>query len=71
MITLLTVLALCSSPVVTNKTNVWNDIDEKQLNFSKKRCKQLYPESPCLSRFIKMEENVYRAFCKEENRGRI
>lgn len=67
MITLLTMLGLsCPSMNIINKTKVWNVIDKEVLSIAIKRCGELYKNSPCLKKFIKVEENVYRVICSKE-----
>ena len=48
---------------IINFTNVWNKIDQQNLDQAKKRCKVLYKNSPCLKEFIKVRKQVYRATC--------
>jgi len=40
--------------------------EQANLRQAKKRCAELYSESPCLKSFEKREENVFRAICGSE-----
>lgn len=37
--------------------------DTEVLNSAKKRCGELYPDSPCLKTLIKKKEGLYNAIC--------
>lgn len=52
----------CKEPEVRNRTPDWTDMDEKTLQRSKKRCKELY--STCLKVFIKNSSDSYAAICE-------
>ena len=55
---------LCGVLIIINLTALpLNKLDMQHLNFAKKRCAILKPHSPCLKKFIKVEERVYRAIC--------
>lgn len=56
-------LNVCPAPYIHNSTKVWNNIDKRQLKFSKQRCRSLYKYSPCLKFFWKAEEHTYRVIC--------
>jgi hypothetical protein len=68
MIELLAFLILfCPAPKLINLSNEpWNERDKWQLEQSMKRCAQLYPRSPCVKKFIKVESLMYRAICGQE-----
>lgn len=69
MIKFLTLLALsCATTKVVNHTKVWSKNDERALNGAKVRCGQIYPNSPCVRTFYKMEENRYRVICGHEEK---
>jgi hypothetical protein len=55
--------ATCPETKVVNRTEEWNDTDQRSLESAQKRCKVHYEDSPCLKVFEKREENVYRATC--------
>ena len=55
--------AQCPKTVVINYTKIWNDLDQKTLDGAKVRCGQKYPQSPCLTKFIKKDVNAYNAIC--------
>ena len=40
-------------------------IERQSLSRAKKHCSELYPEAPCLKKFIKREELVFWAICGE------
>ena len=68
MITML--LLICTAPQMINTSNeAWNTKDYKTLQISQKRCKQLYPEAPCVKLFHKTEPRVYRVLCKGQKSG--
>jgi len=55
---------ICQAVLILNLTTLpINDRDIKHLQFAKRRCKQIFVESPCLSKFIKVRLDVYRAIC--------
>lgn len=56
-------LLVCAAAIIVNNTNSWTETDKKNLAYAKTRCEQIYKEAPCLKRFIKTEELVYRAIC--------
>jgi hypothetical protein len=37
--------------------------ETQSLNHAKKRCAEIYPDSPCLKSFEKREEQVFWAIC--------
>lgn len=45
----------------------WDKKDNVYLEAAQLRCREIYPKSPCLTKFIKMEEQVFRAVCGKEN----
>lgn len=53
----------CPETKVVNRTNEWNETDQRSLGFAHERCEAHFPDSPCLKTFEKREENVYRATC--------
>lgn len=54
---------LCAAVQIINLTDSWVKIDDQNLAVAEKRCTELYPNSPCLKKFIKKEERVYQAIC--------
>ena len=58
----------CPPTVVENRTNTWKKIDHDNLMMARKRCPELYKDSPCLKFFRKKEELVYHAVCGEESK---
>lgn len=63
--TLLFIMLNCPATDITNLTDTWTDKDEQTLISAGDRCYKIYPDSPCLIRFWKMEELTYRAICGE------
>jgi hypothetical protein len=63
----ITCVLMCCTHVFA-PTDEWNDTDKASLTKAQSRCVEVYPKSPCLTRFIKMEMNVYRAYCGENNK---
>jgi hypothetical protein len=55
----------CAPTVLDNRTEVWSVTDQKSATSASERCSVYYEDSPCLVRFTKTEENVYRAICGE------
>ena len=53
----------CPMVIIENKTNEWIGLDEENLIIAKERCRTWYPNSPCLIKFIKVEDRTYRALC--------
>lgn len=45
-----------------------NLIERQSLSRAKNHCSELYPEAPCLKKFIKREELVFWAICGEESK---
>jgi len=56
---------VCLVVIVVNLTSTWNKVDQTTLDRAKIRCQQLYPDSPCLKKFIKKPDNIYNAICSE------
>jgi len=53
----------CPKTIVINKTDTWTKRDQKTMQITAQRCKQIYKDSPCLSAFIKKKELTYYAVC--------
>lgn len=60
---ILSVLINCPATKIVNPGGFWDDQDEQALSVAKKRCGQIYQNSPCLTTFKKIEEGVYTAIC--------
>lgn len=56
-------LLTCPTVEIINKTDTWNDMDQKTLQRAKKRCGQLYIKSPCVKKFVKRTETDYSVTC--------
>lgn len=44
----------------------WNAHDRETLNYSKKRCQELYEDSPCVRLFKKYGKQDYSVICGEK-----
>jgi hypothetical protein len=57
---------ICATTIAINLSLVhWDKEDEKNLERAQARCSQLYPEAPCLKKFVKSYALTYRATCSE------
>ena len=59
----LAVALLCPNTELIGFTGELTKQDQQFLEIAKQRCKEIYPDMPCLKVFEKKEENVYRAIC--------
>lgn len=82
IIALLVLLAGCATPpppgtklikmacpateIVTYTPEAWSGADQRAYELAGKRCRYYYSYSPCLKRFIRMEQLRYRAWCGNE-----
>jgi len=48
---------------IENFTKVWNANDQLAFERATMRCKQVYPDYPCLKKFIKLDEHRYMVKC--------
>lgn len=54
----------CPEPTIEIVTpEKWSSRDQHAYDTASKRCRDLYLNSPCLKRFIRMEQGRYRAVC--------
>ncbi len=54
----------CPATLTYNTSNLpWNAHDTEVISEASIRCQQLFKESPCLSRLIKVDFNTYHAYC--------
>lgn len=67
LIFLLFSLSCAETKIINESKYPWNKKDDYQLEYSKKRCKQIYKSSPCLKTFIKRKKRTYWAICGKEN----
>jgi len=58
----------CASTLVVNLTKVWTNEDMSALQKAHQRCGELYKNSPCVKKFVKVKSNVYRVICTQEKR---
>ena len=57
----------CVAPKIENRTKFpWNDFDKQSLNTASNTCKKIYPKSPCLKLFRKVNKQDYHAICARE-----
>lgn len=56
----------CCTFVLTQQLQ-WLPEDIDNLTRARMRCPQIYKNSPCLTKFTKVEERVYRAICGRNN----
>ncbi len=71
MINLLLVAALNGCPAVKmeNKTKFpWNDFDRTSLHRAQAHCGTIYPNSPCVKRFIKYGQKDYAVVCSKKSK---
>jgi hypothetical protein len=61
-------ISLCIATLIVNNTEVFSRKDEKILASAKARCQQLYPDAPCLIKFIKKDDTTYNVICGETRR---
>lgn len=55
--------AQCPQPIIENQTNTWTKFDQQTFDRAITRCSFYFPKSPCLKKFIKLEERRYHAVC--------
>ena len=68
MLSLIVLAALtCPKTIVINKAIIWDQSDTQMLDTAKKRCGEIYPDAPCLKKFIKKDEDSYWAICGAQN----
>lgn len=65
MLAIVFLLSSCTNTtILENRTAyAWNEFDMKTIEFAKKRCPEIYPDSPCLKLFIKLDKQDYYASC--------
>jgi hypothetical protein len=57
----------CMTTIFENKTKFpWNENDEWNYQTALPKCQKLYPNSPCMKKFIKQGERDYRVICTGE-----
>lgn len=60
-------LFLClPSGAIENHTKTWTKQDQASFERATVRCKELYPDYPCLKKFIKVEEHRYKVKCGKD-----
>lgn len=66
MIALFLTLALasqCPKTLIVDNTKTWNENDKEVLETAKVRCSKIYPDSPCVKKFIKKSDTNYNVVC--------
>lgn len=56
-------MILACVTMIINLTSVWTDRDQEHLDMAKVRCQQIYPDAPCVKKFIKVKKLTYRVVC--------
>ena len=56
---------VCAAVILIGFQSPLNTDDLNALKAATKRCAEIYPEAPCLKKFIKKEERVFWAICGE------
>lgn len=63
-VAMLAVTLVCPKIEVHNESHtVWDTLDGEALDRATDNCKNIYPRSPCLVKFIKKDMNTYDAIC--------
>lgn len=57
----------CAATLIINNTQTWTAVDRHAVVKASQRCIQIYPEAPCLIKFVKLEEQRYNAYCGNAN----
>lgn len=59
----------CATPTVDNRTETWTKHDQETLLLAQKvGCKNFDTKTPCLTHFVKFDEDQYDAKCGPEKR---
>lgn len=53
----------CGIPTIENRSWKWTPRDEEMVRVATRRCKEEYPNNPCLVRFVKISEGRWSAVC--------
>lgn len=57
----------CPSTEIINTSGYpWNDYDQEMLEYSKKRCSELYSDAECVKMFKKYGEKDYSVICGQK-----
>jgi len=67
MTTLIALLIMCPTPNIENHTTEWTAVDKATLEKAIKRCGEIFPDAPCVKRFIKKEDQIYNVVCGGKN----
>lgn len=66
---LLVILLSCPTTTIQNTSGYpWNDYDTSILNQARKRCGEIYNDSPCIKLFKKWGKQDYSVICSEEKK---
>lgn len=55
--------AQCPETIIDNRTNEWTPYDMQTLARARVRCGEIYPDSPCVKKFIKKDASTYNVIC--------
>ena len=62
----------CPAPVMLNVSAYpWNSYDKVVLQIAKKRCKEIYDDSPCVKLFRKHEKQGYTVICGSVDKNEL
>jgi hypothetical protein len=66
------VMSACSKPFVEYRNNtIYHKQDDLQVDVASVRCGELYTNSPCLVKVIKISTNDYHAVCGKKKEHKI
>lgn len=60
---MINVALICVYTVIVNHTDTWTARDQQVMEEAQKRCGELFPDAPCLTKIVKRAEQSYRLHC--------
>lgn len=57
----------CPQPVVENRSASWTKQDQQTYNHASFRCREIYPEAPCMKLFRKKDDSTYNVICGKKS----
>lgn len=63
IIQLIVAAALCKTPTLVGFKKTLTQVDTAAIEQAQKRCGEIFADSPCLTKIIKIGEGNYRAMC--------
>ncbi len=68
MNTLMLIVSLsCPATKMINKMDFpWNAYDSTMLEYARNRCPKVFPDAPCVAKFIKHDKQGYSVICGEK-----